>query len=340
MFSAIGTDWPIPNVGTLRPCFDRVVIVSRTPVGILKARLPLQILREVSHSFNITTYRGQHPRLRSVITLVCAQDHRPLQILAEHKALLGDHRVVEVEIAFDVVAEAASGPQEGLLVLVGLIVKPHHRRRHLRAVHHPDQTPPPGCTRGPTFYLEDRKSSVKQKAYVRLRKLPGGGLGDEHVRLEWTLSRKPAVVRHIGGNKVEDLLTADLGEFIDRNLRLEEVDDVALGYVIQGIPARRRSNKTAIRNLYKDPNYRARRVAFVFQRRLTLRELDEGHYPNWEQALACENSPAQIRGRLKEMRDGSRRRKRGRPRNVPRRLRPITDYQINSCFRRIKPTPV
>src|SRR5262245_32930507 len=114
MFSAtIGINWAFPNVGTVRPCFDRVVIVSRTPVGVLKTRLPLHILTEVSHSFHITTYTGQHPRLQSVITLVCAQNHRPLQILAEHKALLGDHRVVEVEIALDVVA-AASGAQKGL----------------------------------------------------------------------------------------------------------------------------------------------------------------------------------------------------------------------------------
>src|SRR5262249_18531676 len=201
MFSA-STNWAIPNVGTFRPCFDRVVIVSSTPVGILNTRLPLPTLREVSHSFHITTYTSQHPRLRSVITLVCAQDHRPLQILAEHKALLGAHRVVEVEIAFDVVADAASGAQEGLVALVGQIVKPRHQRRHVRVAHQQDQTPPPGCTSGPTFYLEDRKSSVKQKAYVRLRKLPGGGFDDEHVRLQRTPPPNPTPARHPPANNI------------------------------------------------------------------------------------------------------------------------------------------
>jgi len=346
MFSA-STNWAIPNVGTLRPCFDRVVIVSRTPVGILNTRLPLQILRKVSHSFHITTYKGQHPWLRSVITLVCAQDHRPLQILAERKALLGDHRVVEVEIAFDVVADAASGAQEGLVALVGQIVKPRHQRRHIRAEYHPDQTPPPGCTRGPTFYFEDRKSGVKLKAYVRLRKLPGGGFDDEHVRLEWTLSRKPAVVRHVGGNKIEDLLTADLGEFMERNLRLEEVNHVKLGYLLGGIPSRRRkkpqnppaSNRPTILDQLRDADYRARQRAGVLSRRLANRE--EKKFADYEQALwVCQHSPAQIRGYLKELRDGGHPRKRGRPRNVPRRERPITDYQIDSCFRRIKPLRV
>ena len=346
MFSA-STNWAIPNVGTLRPCFDRVVIVSRTPVGILNTRLPLQILRKVSHSFHITTYKGQHPWLRSVMTLVCAQDHRPLQILAEHKALLADHRVVEVEIAFDVVADAASGAQEGLVALVGQIVKPRHQRRHIRAEYHPDQTPPPGCTRGPTFYFEDRKSGVKLKAYVRLRKLPGGGFDDEHVRLEWTLSRKPAVVRHVGGNRIEDLLTADLGEFMERNLRLEEVNHVKLGYLLGGIPSRRRkkpqnppaSNRPTILDQLRDADYRARQRAGVLSRRLANRE--EKKFADYEQALwVCQHSPAQIRGYLKELRDGGHPRKRGRPRNVPRRERPITDYQIDSCFRRIKPLRV
>ena len=346
MFSA-STNWAIPNVGTLRPCFDRVVIVSRTPVGILNTRLPLQILRKVSHSFHITTYKGQHPWLRSVITLVCAQDHRPLQILAERKALLGDHRVVEVEIAFDVVADAASGAQEGLVALVGQIVKPRHQRRHIRAEYHPDQTPPPGCTRGPTFYFEDRKSGVKLKAYVRLRKLPGGGFDDEHVRLEWTLSRKPAVVRHVGGNKIEDLLTADLGEFMERNLRLEEVNHVKLGYLLGGIPSRRRkkpqnppaSNRPTILDQLRDADYRARQRAGVQSHWLANRE--EKKFADYEQALwVCQHSPAQIRGYLNELRDGGHPRKRGRPRNVPRRERPITDYQIDSCFRRIKPLRV
>src|SRR5262249_31905082 len=186
------------------------------------------------------------------------------------------------------------------------------------AEQHPDQTPPPGCTAGPTFYLEDRKSSVKLKAYVRFRKLPGGGFGDEHVRLEWTLSRKRAVFRHIGGNKVEDLLTANLGEVIDRNLRLEEVDHVKLGYVLGGIPARRRkkppnppaTNRPAILEQPPDPDYRARRQANMMSHALADRE--QTKFANYEQALwVCQHSSAQIRGYLKERRDEGRPRKRG-----------------------------
>jgi hypothetical protein len=334
--------WSIPGLGEFPPGFDRVRIVSGTPVGLLKTRLPLKILESVSHSFNITTYKGQHPRLRSVITLVCAQDHRPLQILAEHKAVLRNHRVVDVEIAFGLFSGAACGAPEGLLVLVGQIVKPRHQRRYLRVEDHQDRTPPRGCTRGPTFYFEDRKSGVKLKAYVRQRKLPGGGFGEEHVRLEWTLSRKPAVVRHLGGNEIEHLLTADLGKFLERNLRLEQIDHVELGYRLARIPARRRqkpqSNRPIILEPWRDPDYRARRRAFVLSSWLAKREGNK--FADFEQALwVCQNSPAQIRGYLKELRDGAPRR-RGRPRNIKRRRKPITDYQIERCFRPIKAIPV
>ena len=81
----------------------------------------------------------------------------------------------------------------------------------------------------PTIYFEGRKSSVALKAYMRQRKLPSGDFGGKHVRLEWTLSRKQAITRHLGGNKIKDLLTANLGAFLDRNLRCEKVDVVALG---------------------------------------------------------------------------------------------------------------
>ena len=35
----------IDGVGVLQPGFDRIVIVSSAPVGVLKSRLPLQMLK-------------------------------------------------------------------------------------------------------------------------------------------------------------------------------------------------------------------------------------------------------------------------------------------------------
>lgn len=61
----------------------------------------------------------------------------------------------------------------------------------------PDQTPPAGCVSEPTFYLEDRKGSVRLKCYVRQQKIPGGGFGELCLRLEWTLTGQRALTCHL-----------------------------------------------------------------------------------------------------------------------------------------------
>jgi hypothetical protein len=75
-------------------------------------------------------------------------------------------------------------------------------------------------------------------------------------------------------------------------------------------------------------------------RSLAYREL--GKFPSFEHALwVCQNSPAQIRGYCRGLREGKRPPKRGRPReqNLQRRL-PITDHRIDRCFRKIRLVPV
>lgn len=81
-------------------------------------------------------------------------------------------------------------------------------------------------------------------------------------------------------------------------------------------------------------------------RGLAYREHEHGRFASWDQALwACQNSPAQIRGYLRELRDKKRPGRRGRPKLLPRTQRNrITDYKINACFRPIQlhtaPSPV
>jgi hypothetical protein len=195
------SSWAIPGVGELYAHFDRVLIVSPTPVGVLNTLLPVPTLRKTSHYFNITTYTGKNSKLRSIITVVCAQDCNPLAILNEHEALLGDYSVVEVEVAFDTANDNHAGARETLLALVGQLRKPWHRRGHLHVEHKPLCKPPAGCLPEPTFYFEDRKAGVKLKAYMRHQKFAGGGFAvEEHTRLEWTLSRKLAIKRYLYGN--------------------------------------------------------------------------------------------------------------------------------------------
>jgi len=335
--------WSIPGVGPLQPCLDRVEIVSSASVGKLKNLLPIAALELACHRLELRTYRGPDPRLRSRVIIVGLHSANPWPILARHEADLGRYSVTRAEIALDVEAASIEAARDGLVTLIGQLGKRRHQRGHIFSVHKPADTPPAGCVAEPTFYLEGRKGSVGLKCYVRHQKQPRGGFGGLCVRLEWTLTGKPALTRHLGGNRINHLATADLSAFLKRNLRLERVDHVALGNLL--FPPRRiPPNAPAPWN---DPAYRARRAAFLALRLLADREADKFGHPTtaWR---TCRDSPAQIRDYLRELRDRQRRGKRGRrgrPKGKSRYrpitdFRPITDYRIDACFHPIELVPV
>src|SRR5262245_35896144 len=273
--------WAIPGVGLLWPCFDCVQIVSYESVGALKARLPVAQLERACHSFDVLTYQGPDPRLRSRIVVVGTRNAKPWLILAHHEAVLGRYSITRAEIAFDVEAASIDAARDGLFTLVGQLGKRRHQRSYIFSVHKPDDTPPAGCVAEPTFYLEGRKGSVGLKCYARHQKQPGGAFGGLCVRLEWSLTGKPALKRHLGGNQIHHIATADLNAFLKRNLRLERVDHVALGHLFLGIKNTARRDGSCrpteyktIRDQWKDPNYRALRAAFLVLHNLANREQD------------------------------------------------------------------
>lgn len=312
--------------------------------GRLKWRLPVAALKSAGHSFDILTYTGGHPRLRSRVVLTCAQDLTPLLILAAHEADLGRYWITQAEVASDASACTIDAARRSLFELVGALGKRHHQRGHVRSEHKPDQARLPGHVPEPTFYLEDRKGSVGLKCYARHAKLLGGQFGGLCVRLEWTLSGQRALTRHLGGNQIDNLLKADLNAFLARNVRLEQVDRVALGNLFRGIKiTARRDRKSpqehrSVREQWTDPDYRAERAAFLVLRLLACREHQAGRSASWDQALwTCQNSPAQIRGYCRELRDGKRSR-RGRPRKRPPRSRlPVTDHRISALRHHDRP---
>jgi hypothetical protein len=335
MQPVLQSQWSIPGVGPLQPCLDRVEIVSSTTVGKLKTLLPIAALKLACHRFGLLRYRGPDPRLRSRIVIVGSQAANPWAILAQHEADLGRYSITQAEIAFDVQAASIDAARDGLFALVGQLGKRRHQQSHLFSVHNPDDTPPAGCVAEPTFYLENRKSSVRLKCYVRHQKQPGGGFGGLCVRLEWTLTGKPALTRHLGGNQIPHVVIADLNAFLTRNLRLERVDHVVLGNLLSP-PRRIPPNYPAPWN---DPNYLARRAAFLVLRNLADRE--EAKFADCQAAWrTCRDSPAQIRGYLRGLRERKRRRRRGRPKHKPSNRRPITDYRIDACFQPIQLMPV
>jgi hypothetical protein len=321
--------WSIPGVGVLRPCFDRVNIVSSATVGALKRLLPMAALARVSHSFDIITYDGPDPRLRSRIVAVGTHSSNLWSLLAQHARALAQHRITQAEIAFDVSACSVDDARETMFKLVSLLAKPRHQRGHVLSVYKSYQTPPPGCVAEPTFYFENRNAGVKLKCYVRKRKLPAGGaFGEPCMRLEWTLTGQPALTRHLGGNHIRHLLTADLNAFLKRNIRLERPNYVALGNLLRGLKN--------LKKQWKEP----KKAAFLILRRLAYRELGKFGDDSQLAVFVCQNSPAQIRGYCRELRDRKRGTRRGRPKErKPSSRRPITDHRINACFDRIELHP-
>jgi hypothetical protein len=320
--------WSIPGVGVLQPCFDRVTIVSSATVGALKVLLPTAALAKASHSFEILTYNGRDPRLQSRIMAVGTHSSNPWAVLAQHARVLARHRITQAEIAFDINAYTLPKARETMFKLVGLLAKPRHQRGHLRTVYKPDETPPPGCVPEPTFYFEDRKAGVKLKCYIRRQKLPARNFGRLRVRIEWTLTGKRALTRYLGGNQIKHLLTADLNAFLKRSIRLEQVNHAALGNLLRGLKH--------LKKQWKQPE----KAAFLILRRLAYRELGKFRDDSQLALLVCQNSPAQIRGYCRELRDGKHRRRRGPKKHKPSSRTPITEPRINRCFDRIQLTPV
>jgi hypothetical protein len=322
--------WRIPGVGVMHPCIDCVVIVSTASVGSLKTFLPLAVLERGFHSFEIRNYDGPDWRLQSRIVAVGAGNEQVWRLLKRHEHRLKRYWITQAELAFDVRNCLVADVQARLFALTTRLDKRWHQRGHLYLTSKPGAGVASGYLPGmPTIYYEERRSSVSMKCYGRRAKLPGGRFGPSIIRLEWTLKGKPALVRHIGGNQIADLLSVDVNVFLRRNLRLARVDHVAVGKLFK---VKRGSNRSLpisrggaprILKQFSDSNYRARRIAFVVLRALAYREsakLGEEHALH-----VCQESPAQVRGYLRGLRPGG---------------KPLTDYQINKCFRPIRLLPV
>ena len=332
--------WKIPTIGIVRPCFDQITIVSPYSPGRLNFKLPVFALKSAAHSFDINTYQGESPHLwGSTMLLTCAGNVTPLQILKQYEYELGGYGIVIAELAFDVIAPVQQAAIKLLMELVRILGKWRHRRGYLRSEQEPDKDPPQGCTSGPTFYFEDRKSGVRLKCYARYEKLYARAFGKPIVRLEWTLSRKSTLDRYLGGNQIDNLLNADLNKFLADNLRLERVDHVAVGNLVRGLRSasdrdRRIHRPHTGRYPWGDPDYKAWRAAYLVLRQFACREYDRGMFASWDHAeYVCQECPAQIHGYLRGRRDGMPRSKRGRPKTKPRlSRRAITDHLIDRCF--------
>jgi hypothetical protein len=310
----------ILHVGTFRPSFDQVEIAMCDYPAPLHRLLPIESLVEFSHRFQIDELTD-HPHYRSKIKLTCAQNEQPIWIFNQWTHVLAPHSLTKAELAFDIKVKSSAHGWQVLLWLVRHLGKTRHQRCKVVVFDEPSATDAAyGQLPFPTFYFEDRSSSVALKLYMRLEKLPQERFGGIVVRLEWSL-KGSAVRRHLRGKQVSDLLDADLNGFLRKNLVLETLDTVALGRLLAPRQAR--------------TDARARRVAGLFARINAYNEWNG--IGDWEIAyLISRWSPAQVRGNLKALRAKAQAPKKGRPPKIPKKQSvPVTDYRINKCFNEV-----
>lgn len=297
----------IPGLGTAYIEFDQVTLGSTVPRVRLEAALPMAELKAAFFSFNVNA-SPPNAYYWSEIRGTCTTGGGGLAALLPYAALLGCHAATGIEVAVDFPCNSGQGVAEMLPRVVGRLYKQHHRRGYLRVVVDPTQnTAPRGCLPLPTFYFEDRRAKNRLKVYGRERKSAGGTFDGYVVRAEWTL-RGDAIKNQLrlGGRQVQDLQGADLADFIRRNLIQAEIDHFKLGRLFFGIGrlqrlAREKADRRFVPAGMTAQDYWAMRAGMLFLRVRAARDVDRLGGEEWAIQVA-QNSPAQVRGYLNELR--------------------------------------
>ncbi|RWN24293.1 hypothetical protein [Mesorhizobium sp.] len=337
----------IPGIGTFQPTFDRINICSDVPKADLDQLLPVPQLQVCSHSFKIEKQRGKRG---SRLVLVCLPDRKALELLREYEPVLGSYRVTIVEAAFDI--DVAS-EKEALFVrdwLACHLGKINHERGYITFVDKQKtgkrltdaELKKRGLFDHHTIYLEHHKSAHNLKIYIRNKKLAEKRFGSTITRLEWTSKRSRAVKAHFGGDQLSDLINADLEGYLRRFLVLEQVDYVDLGRLLAPKTLRkltstsRRQGVIPVVRLFRDREYRAKRVAHLAIKVLEHRERSQ---PKEVRSVAEEvwrSSPAQLKGRFRDAITKMQAKRRTRKLTMRRnKRRPLTMKKLEACFTKI-----
>ncbi|WP_367717754.1 hypothetical protein AB2N04_06420 [Nitratireductor sp. GISD-1A_MAKvit] len=315
MANSIGFE--IPGVGFFRPTFDLVVILVNEEKSVLRERLPISELEQAAYSFRLERVRGKYGWTR--LKAVCLPDGRLLKLLKDHEECLGEYRVTRVEISADHYdcdnnVERAKEKRNALVRTVG---KRNHQRGFLQAVDcdsegkylPPEKLESRGLIdRDFTLYSEEKDADLNLKIYVRREKLANGAHGNIGCRVEFVLNGNRPAKRHLGGDRLDDLLNADLHEFFRQNLIVWKVDFVRLGNLLNprlNASSARSSDRSSastskngarIRQLMNDPTYQAQRSAYLVI--FVLDSLGRTKPPLCDEEI-LKTSPAHIRAVLR-----------------------------------------
>ena len=322
----------VPELGTIRPTYDRIEIVSPVAAHELWQALPIRELKRAAHHFYIRRITNPKAWYSSRIVMVSTPFANALWLLFDCEPALELYSVSKVEIAFDVPAGSVDDAREKLEWLACHVHKRNHYSGKVRVVSDTWETPPDGCINLPTFYYEHPNSTIALKLYARYEKLPGGEFGGLIVRLEWTL-RGSAIERHLNGKRLANLVVADLGDFLEKQLCLEQVDhdrlELLLSYSGRQHATSRRRKSTKL------PAKFQRLLFSIFAHTGNVNETWTRDESELIERIRRE-SPAHIRGQLRRLRDGGQEAVRTGSRRSRRRMQ-ISQHQIDRCFH---PIPV
>ncbi|MCY1333052.1 hypothetical protein D9M68_367950 [compost metagenome] len=316
----------IPGLGTAYIEFDQVTLGSTVPPVRLGAALPMAELKAAFFAFDVHE-SPPNAHYWSEIRGTCTTGGGGLAALLPYAALLERHAATEVEVAADFPCNSGQETAEMLPRVIGQLYKPYHRRGRLRVVVDPAQiTGPRGCLPLPTFYFEDRSARTRLKVYGRERKSAGGTFEGYAVRVEWTLRGDTIKDQlRLGGKQLQDLQSADLADFVRRNLIQAEIDHSRLGrlFLSRG-QLQRLGRQKADRRFVPDGmtarDYWAMRAGMLFLHVRAARDVDRLGGAEWATEVA-QNSPAQVRGYLKELQHREEKRLRQSARKVGRMRR-------------------
>lgn len=253
------TRFTIPGAGRFRTRFDQITIYADVNKATLKKVLPIDELKARGHDFSLENVRGKRA---TRIKMVCLPDRQPLKLLKRYERHLGTYRVTSAEIAADDYdcgndLSRARAKRDALVKVMG---KRNHQRGYLIATDrdkHGNQPAPEelerrGLIAGEfTVYFEDEGADLGLKAYLRREKLAAKQHGEIGCRIEFTLARNRAVRLHLGGDQLDDLLTASLPALFKRHLHVEDVDFERLGHLFSPTKVSRHARRRAAHHAIK-----------------------------------------------------------------------------------------
>jgi len=293
--------------------FDRVLL--KTPQSCQRLRnpgvLPLAALRQHCHAFNVVNDRHRQPSPWSKVDFVYSPSQAFWSLLLAAENHLRPYYIESLELAFDYRLANEAVAQQAVFDLALSLRKLWPSRKSMWF--EISETVRNGIIWGPTFYLEEKGKPICAKIYCRYPKLIGGGFhwSQPMARVEFTLNGSRSITDKIGVEHLADLTNFNVTIFRDKYLRFEVLNLEELGrWLDRGS---------------RNPTLRAE--AFLQQRVQTDPQYATHAYLTEQKWL----SSSQMRGYLLKERRRTRK-KVGRPTLHERKLRALTDYQLNKMF--------